>query len=345
MANQIVLPYGDRHNICAYLDPTTKYGQDFRGIIEFLRRSRILHAISVHCDIYSSHIQEFWNTAQSVIVDGISVLQATVLGHPITVGEADIRRVLRFGGEPEGLTNFSEECIKGCFLRGKYFGIYNAKSIKKGKLPLQYKYLAHVLLHCLGMRRGTFDELRDVMRSAMVALILNKPFNFSGMIFKFMKDNVSSKDKFLLYPRFIQMLVDERYPGDALARVAGDRLKIKHMNDQGLSQVKAYQRTTEAIPEKGLVGHLARANYVAPEGDDWRHADSDSDAEDVDGGQQPPPPPPPPPHSPEVAPFVDQPIASEAPEAGQQVSFESVTPFALPLFVMVLIVRLLFTGF
>ncbi|KAL8200167.1 hypothetical protein R6Q57_011506 [Mikania cordata] len=129
------------------------------------------------------------------------------------ISEADVCRVLRFGGEREGMTLIPKRCIKGFFLRIKYFGVYSEYSIKKGKLSLQYKFLAHVLLHCMSMRRGTFDELKDLMRSAMVALILNNPFNFSAMIFRYLFDNITkAKYNFLMYPKFVHMLIDERFP-------------------------------------------------------------------------------------------------------------------------------------
>ncbi|KAD4585787.1 hypothetical protein E3N88_23388 [Mikania micrantha] len=292
MAN---LVFGDKHNICAHLDPTTKNGQEFRPMIEFLRRSRVYHAISSSVQIYRSHIQSFWGSARIISVDDVYTIDANVLGQAIRITEADIRRVLHLGGELDGVTLIPESCIKGCFLRIRYFGAYNSISVKKGKLPLQYKFLAHVLLHCLSMRKGTFDELRDLMRSAMVTLILNKPFNFSGMIFRYMCDNITkAKDRFYMYPRFVQMLIDERFPEGQLPREVGDLLKIKHMTDSSLGQVRVYQRTGDDVQEKDLIAHCARANYVAPEGNAWRHDDSESDTEDVaaDDHQSPPPPPP-----------------------------------------------------
>ncbi|KAL8225974.1 hypothetical protein R6Q57_018531 [Mikania cordata] len=209
MAN---LAFGDKHNICAYLDHTTKNGKDFRPMIEFLRRSRIYYAISNNCQIYRSLIQSFWESARLITFDDIFVIEASVLGQVIRISEANVRRVLRFRGESEGMNLIPERCIKGYFLRIKYFGVYSEYSIKKGKLPLQYKFLAHVLFHCMGMRKGIFDELRNLMRSAMVALILNKPFSFFAMIFRYLYDNITkAKDKFLMYPRFVQMLIDERF--------------------------------------------------------------------------------------------------------------------------------------
>ncbi|KAD4586699.1 hypothetical protein E3N88_24300 [Mikania micrantha] len=290
MAN---LTFGDKHNVCAYLNPTTRNGKDFRPMIEFLRRSRIYYAISNSCQIYRSHVQSFWESTRLISVDDEYVIDANVLGQALRISEADIRRVLQFGGEPDSMTFIPERRIKGCFMRIRYFGVYNSISVKKGKLPLQYKLLAHVLLHCLSMRKGTFDELRDLMRSAMVALILNKPLNFSGMIFRYMSDNITkAKDRFYMYPRFVQMLIDERLPEGMLPREASDLLKLKHMTDSSLGQFRVYQRSGDAILEKEMIGHCARANYIAPEDNAWRHADSGSDVEefgDDDDVQQPPP--------------------------------------------------------
>ncbi|KAD5318124.1 hypothetical protein E3N88_18070 [Mikania micrantha] len=218
-----------------------------------------LNGIRVMGEIYRSHVQSFWESAKLISVDEEYVIEANVLGQALRVTEADIKRVLQFGGEPNGMTLIPKRCIKGCFLRIRYFGAYNAISVKKGKLPLQYKMLALVLLHCLSMRKGTFDELRDMMRSAMVALILNKPFNFYAMIFRYMSDNITkAKDRFYMYPRFVHMLIDERFPEVMLPRDASDLLKLKHMTDSSLGQVRVYQRSGDAIMEKDLIGGVPR---------------------------------------------------------------------------------------
>ncbi|KAD4981971.1 hypothetical protein E3N88_18642 [Mikania micrantha] len=240
---------------------------------------------------------ELLGICQVDIWDEECVIEANVLGQAIRVTDADIRRVLQFRGEPAGMTLIPERCIKGCFMRIRYFGTYNVTSIKKGKLPLQYKLLAHVLLHCLSMRKETFDELRDLMRSAMVALILNIPFNFSAMIFRYISDNITkAKDRFYMYPRFVQMLIDERLPEQMLPRDAADLLKLKHVTDSSPGQVRVYQKSGDVILEKDLIGHCATANYLAPEDDAWRHVESGSNTEvfsdDDDYQQQPPPPPP-----------------------------------------------------
>ncbi|KAL8256234.1 hypothetical protein R6Q59_031301 [Mikania micrantha] len=124
--DMVNLTFGDKHNVWAYLDPTTQNGQDFRPMIEFLRRSRIYYAISNSVQIYRSHIQSFWESARVISVDEDYVIDANVLGQAICISEADIRRVLQFGGEPNGVTLIPDRCIKGCFLRIRYFGAYNS---------------------------------------------------------------------------------------------------------------------------------------------------------------------------------------------------------------------------
>ena len=128
------LAFGDKHNLCAYLDPTTKNAKDFRPMIEFLRRSRIYYGNSNSCHIYRSRIQSFWESARLITLD--VVIEASVLGQVIRISAADVRRVLQFGGEPKGMTLIPERCIKGCSVRIKYFGVYSEYSIKKGKVPL-----------------------------------------------------------------------------------------------------------------------------------------------------------------------------------------------------------------
>ena len=91
-----------------------------------------------------------------------------------------------------------------CFLRMKYNGPITDGSLHKGKLCPQFKYLAHVLIHVFGSAAGGYDLMRKSISSMMVALILNKPFNVSGMLMDHLLEPVNGTRtlKFLLYPRF-----------------------------------------------------------------------------------------------------------------------------------------------
>ena len=67
-------------------------------------------------------------------------------------------------------------------------------------------------MHCLGSKKGGYDVIQEELMCGAVALVLNRPFNFSGLIFHYMKSNLVRKDKnfkkYWMYPRFIQIMID-----------------------------------------------------------------------------------------------------------------------------------------
>lgn len=56
--------------------------------------------------------------------------------------------------------------------------------VKKGFLTPSWRFLMHTLIMCLGPRKGGYDYMTRPAQAMMVALILNKPYNFSGFIFQ-----------------------------------------------------------------------------------------------------------------------------------------------------------------
>ncbi|KAM0064538.1 hypothetical protein Hdeb2414_s0003g00104111 [Helianthus debilis subsp. tardiflorus] len=61
--------------------------------------------------------------------------------------------------------------------------------------------------------RGGTDQLSITQSAAFVCLITNQPYNCSKYVFEGMKSNVIGvcKDKFVMYPRFLQMIFNARY--------------------------------------------------------------------------------------------------------------------------------------
>ncbi|KAL9995750.1 hypothetical protein Hdeb2414_s0773g00945481 [Helianthus debilis subsp. tardiflorus] len=117
----------------------------------------------------------------------------------------------------------------------------------------------------------------------MVALVLNKPFSISKFIFANMKENLrrtgsrTSRNKFWMYPRFMQMIMNVQHPG--LPKPDNDILKIDAMFEQSLQIFKGFsaKRYTESDPPRKIFGALANTQYVAPANDKWRHDDNQSD--------------------------------------------------------------------
>ena len=89
----------------------------------------------------------------------------------------------------------------------KYTGNINDKQVLRAKFSVQWKYFLLVLVHCLGSKKGGYDVVQEELRYVVVALLLNRPFNFSGTIFNFIKMNLTRKEKkfkkYLMFPRFL----------------------------------------------------------------------------------------------------------------------------------------------
>ncbi|KAF5774600.1 hypothetical protein HanRHA438_Chr13g0612821 [Helianthus annuus] len=158
-----------------------------------------------------------------------------------------------------------------------------ASQINKACLSLRYKFLLHVLVQCLSKSRARYDMAGNDLVGLMVALVLNKPFSISKFIYANMKENLrrtrsrTSGNKFLMYPRFMQMIMNNQHPG--LPKVDNDILKIDAMFEQSLRIFKGFaaKRYTESDPPRKMFGALKNTQYVPPANDKWRHDDSQSD--------------------------------------------------------------------
>ncbi|GJX91333.1 hypothetical protein Tco_0344659 [Tanacetum coccineum] len=77
----------------------------------------------------------------------------------------------------------------------------------------QWKYLVHVLLHCLSPKSTSWEQFGTNIASALVGLATNQKFNFSLMILTGMLGHISNGTPFLMYPRFIQLFLNKQLEG------------------------------------------------------------------------------------------------------------------------------------
>ncbi|KAL8214415.1 hypothetical protein R6Q57_003864 [Mikania cordata] len=226
-------------------------------------------------------LQDFWASADIDCEVEPPVIRGKVLGHDVVISAEHIRRICGFQDSTDQPTLLDRYLVRGCFTRCKYEGDLGAGILNKAFMSPQFKYLEHVLIHCLGSRRGGFDDMRETIQCAFVALVPNRPFKISEMIFLHMKENVAMKGdkKFMMYPRFLQQLIDAQLPD--LPKNNADIIRLEHMNDTTLNRVMSYRGKERKPTVCSLFGHLARPDYVAPAGRRWRHADFDSELEDI----------------------------------------------------------------
>ncbi|MFS7975954.1 hypothetical protein Hanom_Chr10g00886731 [Helianthus anomalus] len=276
-----------RHNMAAYLQSEGKISPEFTGIMEYLHRARINYAITTQHTAYQSHSKEFWNSAVVETVDNQEVVRGSVAEKPVVITKNTIRARLQLGDQPEDSTSIDLQCQRGLLMRLRYSDNVLANQINKGFMPLRYKFLLHILIHCLSNKRSGYDLSPIELTGLFTALILNKPFNISRYIFDNLKENARrplpsatqrTSTKFWLYPRFLQMMIDDQIPD--LPKAEADVLPVNPMNERTLLIFKSMSKYKESDPIRKLIGHLDVPTYEAPQNNKWRRDASDSDNEE-----------------------------------------------------------------
>ncbi|KAK1428222.1 hypothetical protein QVD17_17051 [Tagetes erecta] len=85
----------------------------------------------------------------------------------------------------------------------------------KSYLIQEWRYIAHVFIMCLDHRKGGTDGLNLDWARAMVLFCRGQKANLAKLIFNYMLENIhaSKGAKWLMYPRFIQMVLNDKLPG------------------------------------------------------------------------------------------------------------------------------------
>nr|GFC53041.1 hypothetical protein [Tanacetum cinerariifolium] len=282
--------FADTHNVVAILEKSDA-AEGFEQIIDFLCGSYIHYALTVSPHIYISCIKQFWNTASVKRSGDVTRLQALVDKKNIVISEAVIREILQLN-DVEGVVCLpNEEIFAGLAQMG------NEKpstklTFYKAFFSSQWKFLIHTILQSLSAKRTSWNEFSTAMASAVICLSKGQKFNFSKYIFDSLVRNVYSSSKFYMYPRFIQLIIQNQV-GDLsthTTRFISSALTQKVFANmrrvgKGFSRVETplFERMLVAVQlaEEGLV-----ANQVPVDAAVEAHV-----AEDVSHDAIPPPPP------------------------------------------------------
>ncbi|GJQ95307.1 hypothetical protein Tco_0006446 [Tanacetum coccineum] len=147
-----------------------------------------------------------WNCTTE---EGLQAISATIDGHEKLITEASLRRHLKLE-DAEGISSLSNEEI---FEQLAYMGyVTNSESLTffKGHFSPQWKFFIHTILHCLSSKKTAWDQFSSNIVTAIICLATSRRFNFSKFIFEAMVKNLDSSHKSLLYPRFIQLLLNKQ---------------------------------------------------------------------------------------------------------------------------------------
>ncbi|GJR14709.1 hypothetical protein Tco_0797361 [Tanacetum coccineum] len=162
----------------------TAQNADFYQIIDFLTGCSINYSLLVDPDLIGPWLQQFWATASLRVINDVPHIRAMQVIW-------DVLRDIGYEGNLAQLT------------------------FSKPLFSPQWKYLVHVLLHCLSPKSTSWEQFGTNIASALVGLATNQKFNFSLMIMNGMLGHISNGTPFLMYPRFVQLFLNKQLEGVA----------------------------------------------------------------------------------------------------------------------------------
>ncbi|GJY84227.1 putative ribonuclease H-like domain-containing protein [Tanacetum coccineum] len=202
------LKYSDKHNMVAFLKKPNG-SDDFYEIVDFLKRTPLRYALTHNPTIYDSLVKQFWQTATvRTIANRNQELLATIDGKAYTITEASVRSSLQLA-DATGITNLPDAEIHEGLATMGYVSDGTLTFWKKHFTP-QWKFLIHTILHCISPKSGGWDQFSSNIATALICLSSNRVYNFSKLIFDGMVNNLDSKFKLLMYPRFLQIILGIR---------------------------------------------------------------------------------------------------------------------------------------
>nr|GEW49662.1 retrotransposable element Tf2 [Tanacetum cinerariifolium] len=74
----------------------------------------------------------------------------------------------------------------------------------------QWKFLIHIILQSLSAKMTSWNEFSTAIASAVICLSKGQKFNYLKYIFDSLVHNVDSSSKFYMYPRFIQLIIQNQ---------------------------------------------------------------------------------------------------------------------------------------
>ncbi|GJU66759.1 hypothetical protein Tco_1253018 [Tanacetum coccineum] len=133
-------------------------------------------------------------------------------GKKIIITKSIVRRDLQLE-DAEGVDCLPNATIFEQLTLMGYEKISQKLTFYKAFFSPQWKFLIHTILQCLSSKTTAWNEFSSTMASAIICLATNQKFNFSKYIFESMVKNLDNVGKFLMYPRFVQVFVNQQLDG------------------------------------------------------------------------------------------------------------------------------------
>ncbi|GJR40967.1 hypothetical protein Tco_1216651 [Tanacetum coccineum] len=175
--------FAETHNVVAFLEKP-KESDGFAEIIDFLKASSVSYALTVNHEIYTSCIKQFWATAKHKERSLLNDAEGTDCLPTATI----FKELAHMG--------YEKPSQKLTFYKAFFFP--------------QWKYFIHTITQCLSAKSTAWNEFSSSMASLIICLATNQKFNLSKYIFNAMVKHLDGGVKFLLYPRFLQVFINQQ---------------------------------------------------------------------------------------------------------------------------------------
>ncbi|GJW86424.1 hypothetical protein Tco_0161764 [Tanacetum coccineum] len=202
------LTFSETHNMIAFLEKPAE-SNGFHEIIDFLNANQIHYALTVNPTIYTSCIEQFWATTKANTVNGERQLQALVDKKRVIITESSIRSDLHLE-DAGGIDCLPTATIFEELARMGYEKPSQRLTFYKAFFSPQWKFLIHTITQCLSAKSTAWNEFSSTMASAIICLATNQKFNLSKYIFDAMVKHLEGGVKFLMYPRFVQVFINQQ---------------------------------------------------------------------------------------------------------------------------------------
>nr|GEV13728.1 retrovirus-related Pol polyprotein from transposon TNT 1-94 [Tanacetum cinerariifolium] len=146
-----------------------KENVEFHQIVDFLSTCLINYALTVSPTIYASYVKQFWNTAISKTVNSVKQIHVIVDGKVVVISESSVRSDLLFNDEDSIACLINAEIFENLALMG-YEQISTKLSFQKGSFSPQWKFLIHIILHCISSKSTAWNEFSTNLASSVICL-------------------------------------------------------------------------------------------------------------------------------------------------------------------------------
>ncbi|GJV04631.1 putative ribonuclease H-like domain-containing protein [Tanacetum coccineum] len=188
--------------------------------------------------VANSTTEAEYTTVKVKTVNGEVQLQALVDGKKVIVTEASVRRDLQLDDE-EGMDCLPNATIFEELIRMGYEKLSQKLIFYKAFFSPQWKLLIHTILQCLSAKTTAWNEFSSIITSAIICLATNQKFNFSKYIFESMVKNLDNADKFLMYPRVLDL---ENTKIAQAQEITSLKLRVKRLEKKGGSRTHKLKR-------------------------------------------------------------------------------------------------------